>query len=309
MGGLQLLFYLAVIFFIVALAIKTARIARMPLHLRWDLYPIPHERGKVKHGGSYFEEGDWWTKPRNFSFFSEIKAMGKEILFIQSLYHHNRKLWLFSFPFHFGMYILIAHGAFLLSGAILTAAGIEVARFSLNLPGVLIFHLTLVFGKVGWILAALGAFGVLLSRFFNGKLRRSAVLSDYVNLLFLLVLFITGIISSFTADPTYFLQRSFAADLIQFKAASSMPGILTAELWILTLLLIYFPFTHMTHFVGKYFTYHKIRWEDEPNIKGSKLEQAVSTALGYKITWSASHIKSGGSWAEAATEEAAEHEK
>lgn len=310
MGGLQLIFYLAVLFFIVALAIKTIKIARMPLHLRWDLYPIPHERGKAKYGGSYYEEINWWTKPNNFSTFNEIKEMGKEIFFIQSLYHNNKKLWLFSFPFHFGMYILIGFGAFLLLGSIMTAAGIEVARFSQNVLGVAVFHLTIVFGKVGWILASFGAFGVLMSRIFSGILRKSAVRSDYFNIIFLLALFVVGIISSFTVDPSYSLQRAYLADLIQLKAASSLPGILTAQLWILALLLFYFPFTHMTHFVGKYFTYHKIRWEDHPNLKGSKIEEAVSSALGYKITWSASHIKSGGTWAEAATrEEAAEHEK
>ena len=309
MGGLQILFYLAVIFFIVAVAAKTVKIERMPLHLRWDLYPIPHEKGRGKYGGSYFEEIDWWTKPNNFSLFSEVKEMAKEIFFIQSLYHNNRKLWLFSFPFHFGMYLLIVHGLFLLTGSIMTAAGIEVARFSQNGPGVVIFHLTLVFGKIGWILAAAGAFGVLMSRIFSGILRRSAVRSDYTNILILLALFVVGIISSYAADPTYAIQRTYIADLIQLKGAPALPGILTAQLLILSLLLFYFPFTHMTHFVGKYFTYHKIRWEDHPNLRGSKLEEAVSAALGYKITWSASHIKSGGTWAEAATEETSEHEK
>ncbi|HPI32184.1 MAG TPA: hypothetical protein PLR32_02635, partial [candidate division Zixibacteria bacterium] len=45
--------------------------------------------------------------------------------------------------------------------------------------------------------------------------------------------------------------------------------------------------THMTHFVGKYFTYHKVRWEDHPNIRGSRIEAAVAKALGYPLTWSA----------------------
>ncbi len=61
------------------------------------------------------------------------------------------------------------------------------------------------------------------------------------------------------------------------------------------------PFTHMTHVVGKYFTYHKVRWADEPNIRGSEIEKSVESVLGSKITWSAPHIKSGGTWADAAT--------
>ncbi|UCC78639.1 MAG: respiratory nitrate reductase subunit gamma [Candidatus Zixiibacteriota bacterium] len=309
MGGLQLLLYLAILFFIVAIAIKTVKIARMPIHLRWDLYPVPHEKGKGAYGGSYFEEVDWWTRPKNFSLISEIKEMGKEILFIQSLYHHNRTLWLFSFPFHFGMYCLIAHGALLLLGSILIVNGVEISWLSRGFLPAAVFHLTLISGKAGWILSVFGAFGLLMSRLFNGKLRNSAVVSDYFNLIILLALFVVGVVSSFTVDTSYSIQRAFLADFIIFKSASALPGILTAQLWILTILLFYFPFTHMTHFVGKYFTYHKIRWEDEPNIGGSKIEKAVSEALGYRINWSASHIKSGATWAEAATGEASENEK
>ena len=309
MGGLQLLLYFAVLFFVVAIVAKTVKIARMPIHLRWDLYPVPHEKGKGAYGGSYFEEIDWWTKPKNFSLFSELKEMGKEILFIQSLFRHNKPLWLFSFPFHFGMYCLITHGILLLLGGILTASGIEISWISRSVIPAAIFHLTLISGKAGWILSAFGALGVLLSRLFNGRLRGSSVLSDYANLIVLLALFAVGVLSSFTIDTGYSIQRAFIADFITIKSVSALPGLLIAQLWVLILLLIYFPFTHMTHFIGKYFTYHKIRWEDEPNVAGSKIEEAVSAALGYRINWSASHIKSGATWAEAATEETTESEK
>lgn len=309
MGGLQLLLYFAVLFFVIAIVAKTVKIARMPIHLRWDLYPVPHEKGKGAYGGSYFEEIDWWTKPKNFSYSSELKEMGKEILFIQSLFRHNRSLWLFSFPFHFGMYCLIVHGVLLLIGAILMAAGVEVLWSSQNIVVAAIFYLTLALGKAGWLLSAIGALGVLLSRIFNGRLRGSSVLSDYANLIILLAIFTVGTVSSFTVDTTYSIQRAFIADFITIKSVSALPGLLAVQLWILILLLIYFPFTHMTHFVGKYFTYHKIRWEDEPNVAGGKIEKAVSAALGYRINWSASHIKSGATWAEAATEETTESEK
>jgi nitrate reductase gamma subunit len=309
MGGTQFIFYLAFVFFVVAVLAKTIKIARMPIHLRWDLYPIPHEKDKGSYGGSYFEELDWWTKPMNFSLFNELKEMAKEIFFIQSLFHHNRPLWIFSFPFHFGMYCLIVHGVLLLLGAILAVAGIDVSWYSQNILIIAVYYLTVAFGKAGWILSALGALGLFFSRLFNERLRRSSAISDYFNLLILLALFAVGVISSFSVDTTFAIQRSYLAGLISLKPAVSLPSILTAQLWIFIVLLFYFPFTHMTHFVGKYFTYHKIRWEDEPNVRGSKIEKAVSAALGYRINWSASHIKTGGTWAEAATEEATESEK
>ena len=39
------------------------------------------------------------------------------------------------------------------------------------------------------------------------------------------------------------------------------------------LLAAYIPFTHMSHFVGKYFTYHAVRWDDAANRRGGAIEQ------------------------------------
>ena len=65
--------------------------------------------------------------------------------------------------------------------------------------------------------------------------------------------------------------------------------------------LIYIPFTHMTHFVGKYFTYHKVRWEDHPNIRGSKLEKTDSGSARLPDQLVGATHQDGGTWAEAAT--------
>jgi hypothetical protein len=50
--------------------------------LRWELYPVPHEAPeRAEHGGSYFEESDWWTKKRKFNLGGELAAMLPEMLF------------------------------------------------------------------------------------------------------------------------------------------------------------------------------------------------------------------------------------
>jgi len=91
--------------------------------------------------------------------------------------------------------------------------------------------------------------------------------------------------------------------LVTFKAIGTLPTAVTVQLWVTAALLFYYPFTHMTHLFGKYFTYHWIRWEDSPNVRGGKIEKAVSSSLGFRQNWSAPHIKTGGTWAEAATDE------
>ena len=59
----QIATYFSYIFVIVAYTVKVMKIVRMPPHLRWELYPVPHENA-YKYGGSYYEELDWWTRPR-----------------------------------------------------------------------------------------------------------------------------------------------------------------------------------------------------------------------------------------------------
>ena len=301
MSGLQILLYLSVLFFAVVVAAKMIRIALMPVHLRWDLYPIPHEKGKGQYGGSYFEEVDWWNKPNDFSLFSELKEMGKEIFFLHSVWEHNRPLWVFSFPFHIGMYSLIGFLFLLVLGAILGAAGIAVSSTSSSVPGVALHYLTIVLGALGWVLSIFGAFGLILSRAFSKDMQGSTIFSDYVNLVFLLAVFIAGFLSWVSADHDYAALRGFVQGLITFSPATSLPTITALQLWLAAGLLVYFPFTHMTHVFAKYFTYHSVRWEDEPNLPGSKLEKEIKKTLGYRVTWAAPHVKSGATWAEAAT--------
>jgi len=308
MGGLQLLMYAALVVFIVGIAYKAIKIARMPIHLRWDLYPIPHEKGKSDYGGSYFEEVDWWTKPAEVSISGELKEMGKEIFFIQSMYHNNRSLWSFSFPFHVGLYLSIVFVLLVYFGAILELVGVAVAGDSSNVIAKLVYYLTPVFGLAGALLASIGILGLLLSRIFRTDMRLSSVRADYFNLVLLLGVFVTSVIAWATVDASFAGMRSFIQSLISFQPMAPLPAIVAVHIVLSAIFLIWLPFTHMTHFVGKYFTYHKVRWEDHPNIKGSKLESAVTDALGFRINWSAPHIKTGATWAEAATEDAASEE-
>jgi nitrate reductase gamma subunit len=302
MTWLQVLMYAAVAIFVIGTAYKAITISRMPLHLRWDLYPIPSEKGREEYGGSYFEEVNWWTKPKNVSFIGEVKEMLKEMLFIQSMYQNNRSLWFSSFPFHFGLYLSFVFVLLIILGAVIQLAGGTVAADAGGGFARFIYVITIVFGVAGAILAAAGALGLLLNRIFRADLRRSAVPTDYFNLMLLIALFVTGLIAWSNSGLIFTNMRAAMASLVTFGSLETLPGMLTVHLTLVAVFLLWLPMTHMTHFVGKYFTYHKVRWEDHPNLRGSKVEQQVTKALGYKITWSASHIKSGGTWAEAASD-------
>ena len=126
MSGLLLaIAYVSIFIFLIAIVLKAAKYAKMPNHLRWELAPVPHEKGKSQYGGSYLEEFEQWTKPREKSLINEAVYMFKEIVFLKGVYEANRKLWFFSFPFHFGMYLIITILFLFLIKSVFYAAGLN----------------------------------------------------------------------------------------------------------------------------------------------------------------------------------------
>ena len=86
--------YLGLVFFLIACIARFMMWSKMPMHVRWELYPVAHEGGgKAAYGGSYLEDTEWWTKKREVSLFGELKVMVPEILFLVALREHNKKLW------------------------------------------------------------------------------------------------------------------------------------------------------------------------------------------------------------------------
>jgi len=103
-----LITYLCVIVCILATGRLIYRQLTMPLHLRWELYPVAHETtDRLAYGGSYLEEVNWWEKPQHRSLFNPLRYMVPEILLMAGLWRGNKSLWRTTFPFHFGLYLLI----------------------------------------------------------------------------------------------------------------------------------------------------------------------------------------------------------
>ena len=97
---LYLLTYFSVLTFVILVIAKIMKYAKTPVHIRWELYPVAHENNK--YGGSYYEETEWWNKRNKKSWFAELVVMFEEIIFLKGVYHNNRKLWYYTFPFHMG---------------------------------------------------------------------------------------------------------------------------------------------------------------------------------------------------------------
>ncbi len=297
-SALLLLSYVLLGIFLLAFVIRSVRLARLPVHLRWELAPVPHEKGKSHYGGSYLEEVNWWTRPRHKDHAAEAIYMLKEIVFLKALFEHNRKLWRLSFPFHFGLYLLVVAGGLVVIGGLASVVGVEMAGW-----GVLEGGLRLLAG-VGYALGMLGALGLLFVRLTDDGMRNSTAPVTYINLLVLLAMFVTGLwtvlaVAGFTGHV-----MGFAGGLLRASVPTDLPGMVVAHLVFALLFLAYLPFTQMMHFVAKYFTYHKVRWDDEPVTAGSKLDLELKKLLNQPVTWAGPHVRADGkkTWVDIATD-------
>lgn len=291
MTWLAYLSYISGLVLVVGVVSKVIKYLRMPIHLRWELYPIPHE----KKDGSYFEEIDWWKKSRKKHYFNQIIFMAQEIFFIRALYHHNRKMWYASFPFHFGLYLVIGWLALLVGGALLKIFGV---------PGGLaeaVQTMEVGVGVAGMSLGTVGCVELLIMRATNSDLKGYTAPADYFNIFFILGVLGSGIIAWVFADPHFAVVQEYIRGLITFSAAVTPSKAVAWHITLFSLFLIYLPFTHMTHFFMKYFMWDKVRFEDEPNLRGSVVESKVAKALTYTQNWSAPHIQTGSKWSETAS--------
>lgn len=294
----MLLSYLLLAVFLVFFVTRSVKLARLPIHLRWELAPVPHEKGKGKYGGSYLEESEWWTKPREKDMLAEGLYMAQEILFLKALFEHKRRLWWFSFPFHFGMYLLIGGVGLLLLGGLASLLGIPGPNL-----GILTSGLPLILG-LGYGLGLLGALGLFFTRLTDSGMGNSTSFATYFNVILLGSMFGTGLWAVLALPDFSAWVLAFFGALFSGELALQLPGVLQAHVLLAFVFLAYLPFTQMMHFVAKYFTYHEVRWDDEPVERGGKLEKELEGLLSQSPTWSAPHIRADGrkTWVDIATD-------
>jgi nitrate reductase gamma subunit len=259
--------YAGVLVFLAASIVRAVRYSRQPLHLRWEIYPVPHGKS------------------------GELKVMVPEILFLKGLWEFNRPMWYVSFPFHFGLYLVAAGTMLLGCSALAPAAWLTVLH-----PAYVAC------GTAGAVLTFFGSLGLLTRRLSVRGLRMYSSPGDYVNL----VLFAATVALLLAGEWSRPAGSAGAMAILRgaatFDTALSPPPLLTAGIAVGVGLLAYIPLTHMSHFIAKYFTYHQVRWDERANPVGGSIEKQMAEYLMYRPTWSAPHIGAAGrTWAEIAT--------
>jgi nitrate reductase gamma subunit len=200
-----------------------------------------------------------------------------------------------------GLYLSIGGLALLVLSAILQLMG-SVPETSA--PARYIQSFTTVLAVPGYIFGVVGCAGLIVKRLSDKALSNSSAPIDYLNLIWLGAIFATGVLV-WMEDPGFSVSRAYLAGLMTFSAHSvPLKGIQIFNLLLFVGFIIYFPFTHMTHMVSKYFMWDKVKWDDEANVGDPAMDAKIKEYLGYPVGWSAPHIKTEGgekSWAEVAT--------
>ena len=306
--GFYILTYICMAVFLAAVVWRVWRQLTLPVHVRWEIYPVRHETAeRSAYGGSYMEEPDWWQKPYQTSAVNEFKYMAPEILLLRGLWKENKRLWRVSFPFHLGLYLMLATFVLLLLNAVLTlwnpAAFAEGSALRVGLGGLMVAC-----GWIGLAAGVTGSLGLLYRRLSDYNLNLYATPADYFNIIFILTFFVSGFLTTAFSDPFFDGARLYVLGLLSggsvVPAYAPGQGFFGAATIVLgSLLAAYVPLTHMSHMFMKYFLYHKVKWDDVPSRSGSAVESAVSKNLGYKPTWSARHVEADGqkSWRDIAS--------
>jgi nitrate reductase gamma subunit len=296
----QIATYVSYIFVIVAYTVKIIKIARMPIHLRWELYPVIHDKG-YKHGGSYYEELEWWKKSIKVNRWRSIIFKIRDYFTFPGYFKNNKSYWLGLYPWHIGFYFIVGFHILSFLGALaLVSTNILISAGSSSIVGQILYYLTLIVAVASFTLGSLGSIILLIQRLANKSLKNYASVSNYVNYVFFLVVFLSGLLSWILVDQSLSAYREFWKSLITFQYHVVEP-LTYAHIMLFSLFLIYLPFTRSTHYITKIFAFFGVLWDDKPVLGNKRIEESIKHSLEQPVSWSASHIQQGKSWSDLAS--------
>jgi nitrate reductase gamma subunit len=291
--------YFGYVFIIVMYSAKLVKYLNLPMHLRSEVYPVipgdptPKER-------SYYENLDWWTKPRRHHLLQRVWFLFSDYFLLREYFRRNKSYWLFLYPWHIGFILIITFHIFCFFGALVSLLGIPVTYGSPSIFGNVIYGLIFATGVVSFISGLFGSIGILIKRLTDKDLRNYATPQNYFTYILLLAVFLSGLYSWYL-DPAFSAYTNFWKGLITFKPIDVEPAT-ASHILLFALLLIYLPFTRSLHYITRLFGFLFIRWDDEPNLRGSDLEKEVEEMVRLKVGWNGPHIKPDLTWKEIASE-------
>ena len=215
-----ILFYFALAVFIVGLAYKIRQYWNTPAPLKIPTMPAP-----VTQSGVIFR-------------------MFREVVFFESLFRSTKWTWLFGWMFHLGLALaFVRHLRYVISSDVFFWPLID------NWP-------VQFAGQYASFMMLAGLLGLLGRRIFVDRVRYISAPSDYLMLILILVITISGIIMSFVLPIDIVALKAFMMDLITTDSGHEFPvsAFLVIHLGLVALLAIIFPFSKLLHAPGIFFS-------------------------------------------------------
>jgi len=167
-----------------------------------------------------------------------VLRMFREVAFFESLFKSNKLLWILAAMFHYGLaLVLLRH-----------------LRYFLD-PVPLVVELVQPFGKYAAFVMVLGLLGLWARRFLIDRVRYVTAPSDHLMLALLVLIGLSGALTTFVAHTDVVALKDFALGLLTFDL-KPLPGdpLLVIHLVLVAVLMIVFPYSKLLHGVGIFFS-------------------------------------------------------
>jgi len=163
----------------------------------------------------------------------------REVVFFESLFHSSKWTWLFGWLFHFALLLAFFRHLRYVTDPVWFWVSWEIVQAA---------------GHYGAYMMIIGLFGLLARRIFVDRVRYISAPSDYLMLILIIGIAVSGLMMKWFPTDIYALKQFFLG-LIYFKW-SELPSdfMLLLHLSLVLLLMIIFPYSKLLHAPGLFFS-------------------------------------------------------
>jgi nitrate reductase gamma subunit len=167
-----------------------------------------------------------------------VYRMAKEVVLFESLFKSNKWIWVFGWLFHFGLLLVLLRHLRYFTEPVWSWVGFIQP-----------------FGKYASIMMVVGLAGLLVRRFVVDRVRYISTPSDYLMLVLLLAIGMSGMLMTFVAHTDIVSLKAFFMGLMYFDVQPlPQDPILLAHLALVALLMVIFPISKLLHAPGVFFS-------------------------------------------------------
>ncbi len=167
-----------------------------------------------------------------------VYRMAKEVVLFESLFKSNKWIWVFGWLFHFGLFLVLARHLRYFTEPVWFWVGIIQP-----------------FGKYASIMMVVGLAGLLARRFLVDRVRYISTPSDYLMLVLLIAIGLSGMLMTFVAHTDIVALKAFFMGLM-YLDVQPLPQdpILMVHLALVASLMVIFPISKLLHAPGVFFS-------------------------------------------------------